>query len=179
LALLIGCGESEKQRHARESLQRHQEETVILNKFLSRYAQAVDFGKRGEREVFAPMLTVEVQKQIEASPEQLYWIERGRFNVFRRGADTTLSMETIDDSWIDLAITDSQLNRILKHSPGWYVGAKYVFVFSLTSASPLGLALISDQGEPVARVLATDVHGNYYKGVLRDLEITNPGEYHD
>jgi hypothetical protein len=34
----------------------------------------------------------------------------------------------------------------------------------------------ADEGGPISRVLASDVHGNYYKGVLRDFEITNPGE---
>jgi hypothetical protein len=115
LALLTGCRESAKQRRAREESQRRSDETVFRNKVLSRYASAVDFAKEGERELFAPMLTVEVQEQIAARPEQLYWIEVEHFNVLRRGSEIVLSIKTIDDSWVDLTMTQTQLDRVIAH----------------------------------------------------------------
>ena len=100
--------------------------------------------------------------------------------MFRRGSQAIVVVKTIADSLLYLRVDETQLAKLLQHPPNRYIGANYIVVFSLSLASSLGLELHSeaesDEHGPSSQIVASDVHGNYYEGDLKEVAVINEGE---
>ena len=182
LPFLTACGETKKETETRLHRERRQQAETIKATTLSQYPNAIPFGS-DEPFLLTRPLTVDVQDSIAASPTQVYWREVGEysgFDIHRVRDGLRLILRGRDDEWASLDCSDDLAARIRQvYKPDNFL-QRFLFVFRLTSASPLRVELrgkSDGDGEDTSlSVIAGDIDGRLYTGTLVGFSMLDEGD---
>ena len=179
---LTGCCETKQQKKTRldQELQQEQEQQSETTKarILSQYPNAIPFEPKVLASPIRP-LTIDVQASIGASPGQPYWSDVSDFDIHRSRNGLRLVLHGSGDHWASLECSDDLAVRVRQaYKPDNY-SMRFIFVFRLTSATPLRVELRGESDgsgeDATVSIKAADIDGRFYTGTLLDFSVLDEG----